>query len=53
MFITLSVLFDGTFEIVDGEGEFETADVVEDDSGAFLAIDHLYGTLEVFQGIRL
>ena len=31
------------FEIFDGEGELEAADVVEDDGGALLAIDHLYG----------
>ena len=51
--ITLSILFVGAFEIVDGEGELEAADVVEDDGGAFLAIDHLYGALQAFQGLGL
>ena len=42
------ILFGRPLEIVDGEGELETADVVEDDSGAFLAIDQLDGALEAF-----
>ena len=42
----------GAFEVDDGEGELETADAVEDDGGAFLAIDHLYGTMEAFQSLR-
>ena len=51
--ITLSILFAGAFEILDGEGELEAADVVEDDGGALLAVDHLDGALQAFQGLRL
>lgn len=47
--ISLSVSFNGPFEIVDREGELEAADVVEDDGGALLAIDQLDGALKVFQ----
>ena len=43
----------GALEVVDGEGELETTDVVEDDGGALLAIDHLDGALEALQGIGL
>ena len=50
---TLSVLFVRALQVFNGEGELETTDVVEDDGGALLAIDHLYGALEAFQGIRL
>ena len=41
------------FEIFDGEGELEAADVVADDGGAFLAIAHLYGAQRAFQGLGL
>ena len=47
------ISFGGPLEIVDGEGELEAADVVEDDGGAFLAIDHLYGAQEAFQDLGL
>ena len=50
---TLSVLFVRAFQVFNGEGELETTDVVEDDGGALLAIDHLYGALEAFQNLRL
>ena len=43
----------GALEVVDGEGELETTDVVEDDGGALLAIDHLDSALEALQGIGL
>ena len=38
---------------MDGEGEFEATDFVEDDGGAFLAINHLDGAHESFQDLRL